>query len=188
MNGDLKKRKKRTEIQALSKTKLDVTALYSDKPLYNLVTSNKKSMDVAKSLIKGNPVPAPAPEVASEEIFFSCAKKPKIKEHAIPQPGENGCGRKPIRTIPESSTWNKISQPLTNHNVSNGYNNGKKKRTNYIRDSSYWTQKTGKTKCPLNYEPDSDYWSYLSSSECSYNHKGSPGFEDLKVSGESESK
>ena len=62
-----------------------------------------------------------------------------------------------------------------------------KKRTNYVRDSSYWTQETGKTKCPLNYEPDSDYWSYLSSSECSYNHKGSPGFEDLKVSGESES-
>ena len=51
-----------------------------------------------------------------------------MKEHAIPQPGENGCGGcKGIRTIPESSTSNKISQPLTNHNVSNGYNNGKKK-------------------------------------------------------------
>ena len=127
MNGDLKKRRKKIEIQALSNSKLDVTALYSDKPLYNLATSNEKSMDVAASLNKGNPVPAPAPEVASEEIFFSCAKKPKIKEHAIPQPGENGCGRKRIRTIPESSTSNKISQPLTNHNVSNGYNNGKKK-------------------------------------------------------------
>ena len=74
MNGDLKKRKKRTEIQALSKTKLDVTALYSDKPLYNLATSNEKSMDVAASLNKGNPVaaPAPAPEVASEDFFFLC--------------------------------------------------------------------------------------------------------------------
>ena len=72
MNGDLKTRKKKFEIQALSNSKLDVTALYSDKPLYNLVTSNKKSMDVAKSLNKGNPVPAPAPEVASEEFFFLC--------------------------------------------------------------------------------------------------------------------
>ena len=78
-----------------------------------------------------------------------------------------------------------ISKKCCQHNLSNGNNDIKKrKRTGsmYVRDSSYWFQKTGKKKCPLNYEPDSDYWSYPSSSECSYNHKGEPGFEELKFS------
>ena len=110
-----------------------------------------------------------------------------------------GCGYKPHKPDESKATHNDNSySPVASYasirsqsNVANSNNydedNGKKcERIKYVRDSSYWVQKTGKEKCPLNYQPESDYWSYPSSSECSYNHTGEQGFEELKCS-ESES-
>ena len=105
----------------------------------------------------------------------------------LSQPHLKGCGHKPHKSGESKSTHgNNSNSPVASIpsncsqiNVSNGNNNDdddekKRKRSNYVRDSS--------VKCPLNYEPESDYWSYASSSECSYNHKGEPGFEELKFS------
>ena len=113
------------------------------------------------------------------------------------QPDLKGCGYKPHKPDESKADEPKADESKATHgnnanspvasipsncsqiNVSNGNNNDdddekKRKRSNYVRDSS--------VKCPLNYEPESDYWSYASSSECSYNHKGEPGFEELKFS------
>ena len=106
------------------------------------------------------------------------------------QPDLKGCGYKPHKPDESKSTlgnnlYSPVASIASNLSNSNNYDDGNEKNggeINYVRDSSYYVQKTGKVKCPLNYQPESDYWSYASSSECSYNHKGEPGFEELKFS------
>ena len=196
MNVDENKRKRSREIPASSNLNSNVTALCSEKPLHNLATKKEKLMNVA-ARYEGNTVSAAALEGQLEDDFLSCANKSAgwnkrdiIKGHGLLKPSvkvpckilESEVTRSSKSTIHKTSSSKKPAQPNTNYNVPNGINNCKERKNMYVRDSSYWTEKTGKTKCPLNYEPDSDYWSYPSSSECSYNHKGESGFEEPKFS------